>query len=414
MISGRTGIDRQLGFGTLVMSFVLLIVAVLIVYYSAATAINEQRLAANQVRTKQAFAAAQAGLDHALDYMKYGGIDRNNDGVADTITNLTLGTTNGPAKYRVSYCDTGSTPPPCPTTPAALTCTAPSSLTRVLVFSCGWSDDDSAIQKVTQVISGTPGTPSGGTPPVPLISLGTANLLVGGASILNYFNDLTSWSGATFLGQSNTGKTFVRDTSTNPTPSPTFDYRNVGNSPGCNNPPSGYVCSTQGSDIGHDVIEGDPNLASLTSDALFQASFGTTKANYRDYVAAWRVDLTGTLANPNSTNVSSLNGKSDMALWVQGNASIDGTIGTATKPVILIVDGNLSLGANAVINGLVFVSGNLSANGTPTVYGSITVGGSANTTGNMKVVFDPFPSKGSNPYATIGAPTRVPGSWKDW
>lgn len=406
--------SKQRGIGSLLMAVVLLVLSILLAYYAASGAITEQRLAANQVRTKQAFMAAQAGIEQALEYMKNGGADKNGDGQADALTAVTLG---GAATYRAAYCDAAITPPACPSAPGALTCTGPAatSLTRLQVWSCGWSDDQSSVQRVTQHVIGTPATAGGSTPPVPLITLGSANLLVGGASILNYENDLTTWSGQSFQGQSNTGKTFIRDTSVYPVPDPNFNVRNVGNSPACNNPPTGYVCSTQGSTTGHDVIEADQNLASLGVNGLFSASFGTDQTTYRDNVASWRVNLTNnTVPNTNSTDINSIYGKKDTAIWVEGNGTIDGVVGSASAPVVLIVNGNLSLGANAVINGILFVTGNLNSNGTPTVYGSATVGGTANTTGNMKVVYDSYKSKGGNPYNSLGVPTKLNGSWKDW
>lgn len=411
--------SKQRGIGSLLMAVVLLVLSILLAYYAASGAITEQRLAANQVRTKQAFMAAQAGIEQALEYMKNGGVDKDEPGdagygQADTLTSVTLG---GGAAYAVAYCDAATPPPPCPPAPVALSCTGPTptSLTRLQVWSCGWSDDLSSVQRVTQLVMGTPATAGGSAPPVPLISLGSANLLVGGASVLNYENDLTTWSGQSFQGQSNTGKTFIRNTALYPVPDPNFNVRNVDNSPTCNNPPTGYVCSTQGSTTGHDVIEADQNLASMGVDGLFAASFGTNQTNYRNNVASWRVNLTSnTVPNTNSTDINSIYGKGDMAIWVEGNGTIDGVVGSATAPVVLIVNGNLSLGANAVINGILFVTGNLNSNGTPTVFGSATVGGSANTTGNMKVVYDSYKNKGGNPFDSLGVPTKLNGSWKDW
>jgi len=335
---------RQRGVATMFIALVLVILSLLIAYYGANSAIFDQRMAANHVRAKQAFLAAQAGVDRALAYMQAGGIDQNNDNVVDAVPLTALAAAGTPATYRAAFCAADAATGACPAAPGALACAAPTPLTRTQVFSCGWSDDNSAVHKITQVIAGTPATPNGNAPPAPLIALGNANLLVGGASIMNFFNDLNVWSGQSFLGQSNTGKSFIRNLATNPSPSAAFDYRNTGNSPACNNPPSGYVCSTQGSTTGHDVIEGDPNLAGLTSDTLFEASYGTTKTNFRDNVAGYRVDLTNTLANADSTSIASLSGKKNMSLWVEGNASIDGTIGTPTEPVVLIVNGNLSLG----------------------------------------------------------------------
>lgn len=408
----------QKGLATLMLTLVLLLLSVLIAYYTSSGAIQEQRIAANYVRAKQAAIAAQAGIDFAVDYMKNGGLDHDNNGSVDTLTPTPLVASGTSATYKVAYCAPTDTTRVCPNSSAGtISCTAPTSTTSVQAFSCGWSDDGTAVQMASQIVQGTPGTGGGKMPPLPLTARGNANLLVGGASILNFFNDLTVWSGGTFFGQSMTGKTFVRNTATNPIADSSFDFRNTGNSPACNNPPSGYVCSTQGAATGHDVVQGDTNLSGLTVSDLFQSYFNTTQDDYRDNVAAWKVDLNNGLTNENSTDVSSAYGKTDTSIWINGDATIDGTIGAAGKPVILIVSGNLTLGPSAQLNGMVFVTGNLSTNGTPTVYGSITTGGNANATGNMKVVYDPFNGTGAPPCGAtcqLGTPSRVPGSWKDW
>jgi Tfp pilus assembly protein PilX len=414
-MSPRPTSKHETGVIALVVAVTLLVLSSLAVFYSGGNAVNEMRLASNHVRTKQAFMAAQAGLNHALNYMKNGGIDHDGVTGVDPITSTPLAA----GSYSVAFCDASAVTSACPTAPPStpISCTTPTSFTRVLVYSCGWSDDGTAVHKSTQVVSGSPGTPGGSRPPLPLIAKGAANLLTGGATVVNYFNDFTVWSGDSFLGQSNTGKTFVRDVATYPTPDPTFDFRNTGNSPACNNPPAGYICSTQGSSTGFDVIQGDPNLSTKTVNTLFSESFGTTQTDYRDNVAAYRVDVksTPTLTNRNSTDIADIGGMRDTAIWVDGNVTIQNlTIGTPTQPVILIVNGNLDLMGNVEINGLVFVTGSVGGTGGGTVYGNITVAGTANSGGNLLIVYDPFKSKGDSPFSEAGMPGKLNGSWKDW
>lgn len=410
----------QMGLATLVLTLVLLLVSVLIAYYGAQTAIQEQRIAANYVRTRQAGMAAMAGIDLAVDYMKTGGSDHNSDGTADTLTPVALVASGTSATYKVVYCAAGAVTPVCPASSSGnLTCTAPTLLTSVQAFSCGWSDDGTAVQKVTQIIQGTPGTPGGKTPPMPLTARGNADLLVGGASILNYFNDLSVWSGGNFFGQSMTGKSFVRDMVNYPVVDNSVDYRSTGQSPSCNNPPTGYVCSTQGSTTGHDVIQGDTNLSGLTVSDLFQANFGVSQSTYRDQVAAWKVDLNSALTGENSTNIGSIANKKDTSIWVQGSAEIpSGTVvGSSGHPVILIVDGNLELGASVEINGFVFVTGKFTGGSNGKVYGAVTAGGSAEANGTFQIIYDPFNGTSAPPCGAtcqLGLATRVPGSWKDW
>lgn len=402
----------QQGVGTVFVSMVLVLAASLVVLYTHRASIMEQRLSGNEIRQKQAFAAAASGIDHALAEMrKAGGIPR----VGTPAVPKTLQGNNGTLRYEAKYCAANSIPA-CPNTKGTIpTCTAPGNATNVAAVSCGWSDDNSSVQRIVQLMGNTPSL--AGTISTPVITKGTTNLLTGGASILNYFNDLTVWAGGTFLGQSNTGKTFIRNEVTHPIAQLTDPYRNTGNSPGCNNPPTGYQCSTQGSTVGHDTVLGDNNLASLSPDDFFQYFLGLSPATYLSERITFVVDPGSTLttmdngADTYSTSTSSLDGLKGKAIWVEGDASLSGTVGTQDEPVILIVRGNLTLGSNVEINGFVFVTGDINSTGTPTVYGAMVSGGNANATGNLKVIYDPKALKGS---AGLGKAAKLPGGWRDW
>ena len=406
----------QRGVGTLFITMVLVFAIGLIALYTNRAAVMEQRLSGNEIRAKQAMAAAMAGLDHALAYLRNGGLDHDANGVVDTITANTLTASGGVASYyKVVYIDSTTTAPACASTHSGSwpSFTAPTSLSLVAAVSCGWSDDDSSVQRVVQMMSATPST--AGSISTPVVTKGTTNLLTGGASVLNYFNDLTVWSGGTIQGQSNTGKTFIRDIVRNPTASEADPYRTTGNSPACNNPPAGYTCSTQGSTLGHDTVFGDTKLSSMSTDGFFQYFMGQDRPTYRDNTATWVVDLSGSLTTSNSTSINSINNMAGNVIWVEGNGStpvsLPGNLGTATSPVVLVVNGNLDLGSNIEINGLVLVTGNISGNGSPTVYGALVSSGSATATGNPKIVYDP---KALRTAAQLGKAAKVQGGWRDW
>lgn len=402
----------QRGVGTVFVAMVLVLAASLVVLYTHRATIMEQRLSGNEIRQKQAFAAASAGIDHALAEMrKAGGIPV----VGSPAVPKTLQNDAGTFRYEARYCKSDSIPA-CPSTKAgAMVCTKPDSATNVAAVSCGWSDDNASVQRIVQLMGNTPSL--AGTISTPVITKGTTNLLTGGASILNYFDDLTVWAGGNFLGQSNTGKTFIRNRVTNPVAQLSDPYRATDNSPGCNNPPAGYQCSTQGATLGHDIVLGDTNLSSLSPDGFFTYFFGQSPTSYLNEKVTFVVDPGGDHSDLNfgsdtySTSTSSLNGLKGKSIWVEGDASLSGTIGTASEPVVLIIKGNLSLGSNVEINGLVYVTGNLNSTGTPTIYGALVSGGSANATGNLKVIYDPLVLGGSS---GLGKAAKQPGGWRDW
>lgn len=416
MTPHRTHELRQRGVATIFITVVLLLAAGLIGLYTSRSSVVEQRLSASEVRAKQALAAANAGIDAALAHMRNGGLYQNDnldDGkfVLDTFATVELNGGGTSSFFHVVLSDASLPLPECPTQHGGALAGNYNQgvrLNEVAAVSCGWSDDDASVQRVVQRITGTPST--GGGISTPLVTRGTTNLLTGGASVLNFFNDLTVWSGGSLLGQSNTGKTFIRDIVSNPVANVSFDYRNTGNSPACNNPPAGYVCSTQGSEIGHDTVGSDTSLSSKSVDEFFQYFMGQTADTYRDGTATWVVDGNGTLAKQDSDDVASIDGMADRVIWVEGDLTLP-DLGTAEKPVVLVVKGDLELSNNAVVYGLVFVFGDVSGNGSPKIFGSLISAGSANANGNPLIIYDPLALGAAT---SLGRAAKVPGTWSDW
>lgn len=422
-ISSSVTLRWQQGATTLFIVLILLLLSSLVVFYAARNAINEQRLSANEVRTKQAHAAATAGLDYALAYFA-----KDLD-----ITSFSAGPQLYPnntqaSHYQSRFCSLatygppGAAPPDCPAAhTTAMTCTAPpnAELRTPVIVSCGWSDDDKAVVRIIAKASGTPSLAGAITAPV--VSRGVTNLLTGGASVLNYFNDLTIWSGGAVPIQSNTGKTFVRDISTDPSAT-SPDFRTTGNSPACNNPPAHYTCSTDGRSLGPDVIPIDTALSTLSPGDFFERFMGKQPEPYRDTVATYKVDLNDTAvgslagsdlptASTDSSSLGSITNLGNKVIWVEGNTSGLGDVGTQTKPVVLVIDGNLTISSNTVINGLVFVTGDVTGNGSPTIYGALIVAGANDLNGNPKIIFDPNVLSNAR---RLGKAAIVPGSWRDW
>ena len=406
--------ERQQGAATIFITIVLLLAVGLIALYSNRGAIMEQRLSANEVRSKQAFAAANAGLDAALAkwHATTPNIPTTN---ADRVVLKTLQNGSGPASYyqaRYYDSDPAVAKPACPAMSTTLMQDTPRplSLTQIIVVSCGWSDDNTSVQRVSQVIG--PSESTGGNVQTPLIARGTANLLVGGASVFNYFNDLNIWSGGAVLSQSGAGKTYVRNLTNNRFASISDDFRNSGTG---NNPSSFYESSTAGTKIGHDSVTGDTNLSSKTPDQFFEYLFGKTLAAYRAGVKPANI-LSG-------NNTSSLVGMKNEVVWIEGNASFPSgpvVIGGPSNvvppakpaPVIVIVNGDLDLSSfNAEFNGMLYVHGNVSGNGSPTIYGAMIVAGDANVSGNLRIVYDPVGLKATE---EIGKAAKIPGTWRDW
>ncbi len=389
---------QQKGVATLMISLALFLMSMLILLYVNRGAVTEQRISANEQRAKVAMANALAGLDHALAYMRDGGIDKVAPAGPEVI--------NGGQRYRAWYCDPAAAVPACPANAGAAFagCTPPALLSDVVGLSCGWSDDNSAVQRVVQRLSSSGDGVARAA--VPLISKGTANLLVGGASVLNFYNDLTVWSGGPLLSQSNAGKTFTRNPFAAPgTLSESMARIPPNSSPACNNPPQGYTCNTQGPTLGHDIVVGDTSLASLSNDAFFAKFFDVSPQVYRE------TQVNKTVA---PADVGTLAGAQALTIWITGDVTLpaNAVIGTLENPVTIIVDGVLTLGSNTVVNGLVYARGGVEGNGGTTIYGAlINAGPSATGGGNLTIVYDPN---------VLGRATRVSlankvtSTFRDW
>lgn len=438
----------QRGAATLFMTVVLLLAVGLIALYTNRSAIMEQRLSANEIRSKQAFAAANAGIEYALAYLRapngFNNVFISNGTGVSAGAPVTLPSGGNVSYYTAVFCDStvANNLPACPTARSAtllvpstgVQCVVPLTVTQIAAVSCGWSDDNSSVQRVVQVLQATPSI--GGTVSVPVIAKGTTNMLTGGASVLNYFNDLTVWTGQAFTSQSGTGKSFIRNIATNQNTTvsdcfrldgtsyvpasgstvatqPTNNACDQSNSPSAGNDPGGYQSSSQASTKGFDVLYGDTNLSSQSPDTFFSGFFGSSPNTFRDTSATMTIDP-GSVLTPTSnysTDPSSIVGMTNNTIWYQGNLDLSGDVGTALAPVVLIVTGNLTLNANVKINGLVYVMGDVSGNGTTKIYGALIGNGNVNTNGNLVVIYDPnVLSAASN----LGQAGKVQGSWRDW
>lgn len=403
---------RQSGMVTLLTSVVILMLATILVVAVSRTTLMEQRISGNQVRTQQALAAAEAGLNFGLAYVSQttqggvtvpSGADKNKDLLADPIavTTITAGTSN---KYAVRFCDPtlALASFSCPESPGTVICSdAPATYLRTpRIVACGWSDDGIGRSMVSQGVGTVPALAK--SPTNPLTAKGAINVS-GSATISNYYNNLTVWSGGALSDIGNAGKTFVRSpiveppAASTPPPAP----------PASCSTSSDYVCATDKNSTGPDVIDADPTLSNLTSDQLFKNYLGVaTIAAYQESVAS--------MAAVAPANVSTLNGIKQEAFIVSGSitSTMNVTIGSRDQPVVMIIDGNWSGGGNTTIYGIIYVRGNVDLAGNKTIYGGLVVEGTTSGTGSLDVIYDPLVADNAGKH--VGRAGMVPGSWRDW
>lgn len=383
----------QSGAITLAVSLAILVLSTLVTFNVARAILMEQRITNNEVRAKQAFEAAEAGMTHAFTYLT-DDPDRNNDGVVDPVFDANadgVGDTNtmaiGNASVTVSVTNVSA------------------DLTRMRIISQGFSDDRSATRTISQnlvTLSALPNLPGN-----PIIARG-AVVISGSATVHNQEGHSTIWSGGDVdLGSNNSTSTEVPDMT-----SPSY--------PACMDIPGTCPLARASSRTlaGVDVIENDSSLGALTAAEFFQNFFGMSPQRYRETMV--------TIDVPAASAPDAIHLAKNEVIWVEGNLSLNGrTMGCTTsvtgnnvcpvanrRPSILIVNGNMTMNGTPHFYGLVFVMGNAVNSGNVTIHGAAVIGGTANSSGGSFDIW--YNSSILAGAGRAGISAGSAGTWKDF
>jgi hypothetical protein len=442
---GRSSLSKQAGAVTLLTSVMIMLLATILVVAVSRTTLMEQRISGNEIRTRMAHEAAEAGLNFGLAYLTQTtdsggatvpmGADKDKNTFADPIALTTL--TGTPTKYSIRFFDPrmGLAAISCPSDPGPVDCdcnspaaiaanacpspasppidppitcgvsptfsaTPPTYLRTPRIVACGWSDDGLGRAMLSQGLGTVPAISNPVT--MPLTSKGAVDVQ-GSATITNYYNNFTVWSGDDVTTMGNSGKTFMR----NPNVPPPANSVPPPPPPSACSTSDDYVCLTQKDLIGLDVIANDIQLSNLTDADMFKVYFG------QDDVAAYSANV-ASMADVAPGNVGTLNGVKQESFVVTGSITntMNFTIGSRDQPVVMIVDGDWTGGGNTTVYGIVYVTGNIALTGTKTVYGGMVVEGTVSGTGSLDIIYDPLVA--DNAANNVGRAGSIPGSWRDW
>lgn len=354
---------------TLIITIISLVIMTMIVLFAANYGVFEQKITRNIYRNTEAYEAAEAGIEFVIPYLalnKATLLANKVNGYIQPITNNNITNvilSNG-SQYSITY-----------TNPIA------NNYNLLLLTSSGISSDNTSTRTIQQLVQF--GSQLSKTPQSTIISQGIVSL-AGNTNITNKQTNITIQSGKniTFQGSSQT------TTSTGKSSSP--------------------------SGLKNDVQQNNASLASMTPSDLFATYFGISSSSFKNNVANYYNN------NSNTNYSSSLNGKVGTTIWIDqsnGSATINGntTIGSPTQPVILIVNGNLSLSGNLTIYGMVYEMGGSTTTdvlGTVNITGGLVTSGALNLSGNTGITFDS--AIFSNIINNNGYFAKVPGSWKDF
>jgi len=398
-----TARSKQTGAATLAMALVLLLLITMVGIYTSRTVLLEQKISANDFRARQAFEAAESGLQVALAYLGgRGGGDKDDDGNLDPVFD-----TDGDGIGNVNTMTFGDN--------SSVTMTLSGEFPAVDVQADGLSDARPAartIRSTSAVADALPNAPAN-----PLTTKGTV-VIGGAATVHNPEGHSTIWSGSDVdLGSNNATATEIA----NPTDP---------NYPTCMD--TSMTCSLTRSStkvaVGVDVVEYDSSLANLTAEEMFLNFFGLSMDNYRES----RVTLEVAAADANNLASNEANPGVHLGvgevIWAEGNTSLTNitTVGCEVAvtgggtcsagdldPSILIVNGDLEANGTPTFYGLVYVIGAMSMTGNTTITGAAIVSGELDSTmtGSLDVWYN---SDVLNSVRDNGPLAGAPGSWQDW
>jgi len=165
------------------------------------------------------------------------------------------------------------------------------------------------------------------------------------------------------------------------------------------------------------IRSADPSLSALTADRMFVSLFGMDRSTYRTQPAVVHLTCSGACDTEIAQKASANPGR---IVWVQGPVTIDGNLvlGSAASPVMLVVQGNLTVSANLQLFGVLYLhdpSGTSVWNtgaGSTFIDGAVVAEGNLTITGTPTIRFDPEVLRTIN--TSQGSLVRVPGSWRDF
>ncbi len=100
----------------------------------------------------------------------------------------------------------------------------------------------------------------------------------------------------------------------------------------------------------------DAALAAIAPDRLFSTYFGLDKATWKSHAAVQSLICVDECGRQVSAAIASASG--NRMIWISGDARIDGpiTLGSVEQPVVIVVEGGLTLNGDVALNGLLYAA----------------------------------------------------------
>ena len=415
---------HQTGAAALLVVVVLFFILAMVTAYAGRNLIFEQRTSVNNQRAAQAFEAAESGLDFAIGLLAGGRITAEcvstNDMAMDTfrqrhltVSDVTgLITTPGAQATRLPTCMLlqDGAQCSCPGAgPPALILPVGSTTPAFQVHFEGTIGQPGVVRAVSKGCSSI-GTACYADAPNPADAVAEISVLLG----LNSALATPPSAALTVRNTLNLNNQAVRIVNADvPTRGITIDAGGTVSNSG-----NAQLSSVPGTPGSASVLASDPSLAELVNgDRMFVSLFGMDRDTYRSQPAAVQVTCSADCGTDIGIAVARNPGR---VIWVQGPATISSAQvwGTEADPVMLVVQGDLSVQANLQLFGVLYLHGGGGSNAWTTTVGSTSIFGAVVAEGNLSVngaptlVFNPSVLRTIN--LKQGSMVRIPGSWRDF
>lgn len=420
---------RQRGAVTLFVALIALVLITIMTVYTASVGVMDQRMSGNELRHRQAEAAAEAGLNQAIAYFKarkslvisaQASANAGWDAAQDIIAaaDLPLSMANGAQVQwaRAIHCTQALVTAICPQpTDAAGN---PITAYNYNVFRAqGVSDDGTGTAQVQQKIAFA-ATTSSSAPNAPVVAAGNVGLS-GNYNIVANPNGggpgvpISVWSNSS-VGGAGSAETCHQSQ---------FDGQ------AC----IGDPLSTS-TNISTDVVANDPTVSNGGNfpDDVFQYLFGVSSADYQTVMdrATQITDCGDTKLNATSVGLYWYTGAECHVSAATVGAAADnaGTPDDVEGPVILVVqDADFRMNAGTTFNGIVFIFSPTATPYTVRTNGNAVLNGVLMTNTNLDDqingtfaakydadILAQLTSSGNDNGPADGTPADVPGSWRDF
>jgi len=175
------------------------------------------------------------------------------------------------------------------------------------------------------------------------------------------------------------------------------------------------LTTAPGGAAGASVLTQDAALASIDSDRLFATHFGVDKASWNTHAAVQAIDCRSECA---ARVAAAIDGQAaNRMVSITGDARLTGPValGSPTQPVLLVVNGTLTLSGDVMLHGLVYASDirwDDSSNPQAQVRGALISASAYRGNGTPDLHHDAAVLRALQRHT--GSLARVPGSWRDF